>query len=454
MRAAQERMAQMLSGQARAVPSLEQAMTARRPQYERLLSRDTDEFIRTQMLMDLAQRGFGFAANVDEQGRPLRGSFASRLSGALRTTPASMAALGAQRRKEQQAIELAALQAAEKDVEGARGAASREGTTRDRLLMDVLKADARAAADAEKAAGASIFGKGDWQWKVINAPGLLEAWSQRQTTPEQDALVDSALTVLKTPRVETRTDPVTNQPYTVQTPALIPDFVKRAEAARARAARPAETAPVRTGQDPARPADAQPTATRSAGEVPAEQAGAAVPGAAPPARTYNPTDATMFNLAGKGTGPVAITASFLSRIPLLGGIVEAGEETQARTFLSNAVNQLNRAIATNPRFAEGERQQIQAELDLTPRLIEREEAYINRLIGLDSLLMEIRKKTFDMAYGPELGPEDKRNAREKLRDIDGIRELIGIPRVGEVEVRSLPSGARFVMPDGTIRVKK
>jgi len=93
-------------------------------------------------------------------------------------------------------------------------------------------------------------------------------------------------------------------------------------------------------------------------------------------------------------------------------------------------------------------------LDLAPRLIEREEAYINRLIGLDSLLLELRKKTYDKAYGAELGAEDKRNAREKLRDIDGIRELIGIPRAGEVDVRLLPSGARFVMPDGTIRVKK
>jgi len=452
-------MAQILAGQPRSVPSLEQAMSARRPQYERLLSRDTDEFIRTQMLMDLAQRGFGFAANVDEQGRPLRGSFASRLSGALRTTPASMAALGAQRRKEQQATELAALQAAEKDVESARGAASREATARDRLLIDVLKADARATADAEKAAGASIFGKSDWQWRVINQPGLLEAWSKRQTTPEQDALVDSALTVLKTPRVELRTDEVTGVTRPVEIPPQIPDFVKRAEAARARAARPAETTPVRTGQAPvrpadARPADARPTATQPAVKVPAGQAGASVPGAEPPARIYNPTDATMFNLAGKGTGPVAITASFLSRIPLLGEIVEAGEQTQARTFLSNAVNQLNRAIATNPRFAEGERKAIQTELDLAPRLIEREEAYINRLIGLDSLLLELRKKTYDKAYGAELGAEDKRNAREKLRDIDGIRELIGIPRAGEVDVRLLPSGARFVMPDGTIRVKK
>jgi hypothetical protein len=339
MRAAQERMAQMLSGQARAVPSLEQAMTARRPQYERLLSRDTDEFIRTQMLMDLAQRGFGFAANVDEQGRPLRGSFASRLSGALRTTPASMAALGAQRRKEQQAIELAALQAAEKDVEGARGAASREGTTRDRLLMDVLKADARAAADAEKAAGASIFGKGDWQWRVINAPGLLEAWSQRQTTPEQDALVDSALTVLKTPRVETRTDPVTNQPYTVQTPALIPDFVKRAEAARARAARPAgaaaETAPVRTGQDARCPLLA---AGDSTAGLAGEGAAPTQASAAGPAERHRPAPAGVClrpdrcrrcsTWPDKGTGVVASLGGGcpVARAAPGRACVEAGEE--------------------------------------------------------------------------------------------------------------------------------
>jgi hypothetical protein len=62
-----------------------------------------------------------------------------------------------------------------------------------------------------------------------------------------------------------------------------------------------------------------------------------------------------------------------------------------------------------------------------------------------------------MAYATELGPDDVRKARENACVTStSIRGLIGVPPfvVGEVEVRSLPSGARFVMPDGTIRVKK
>jgi hypothetical protein len=124
-------------------------------------------------------------------------------------------------------------------------------------------------------------------------------------------------------------------------------------------------------------------------------------------------------------------------------------EQQATTFLRNSVNQLNRAIATNPRFAEGERQQIQAELDLSPSLLDNPAAMRNRLIGLDDLMGRLEREALAKGEMTNLKAEDRGIAREKAADIRKIRDLVGLPpRVTNVnEFRALPSGTPFLFFD-------
>lgn len=120
------------------LPTIESAMAKRIPQYEALLG-NRKEALQGQVLLDLAQRAFGYAANVDEQGRPLRGNQASRMLAALRGVPGTMAAAGAEATKADQAIRLAALQAAEKDISSAEARQSRAEQARTSAILGAAR---------------------------------------------------------------------------------------------------------------------------------------------------------------------------------------------------------------------------------------------------------------------------------------------------------------------------
>jgi hypothetical protein len=104
---------------------------------------EQDDLSKSQLLLDLASRAFGYAANVDDQGRPLRGSAFSRLAGATRTLPQTMSQFIAQKSKQDQAIKLAALQAAQKKEERGLETALAQDKTRFDFAMEVLKAEAK-----------------------------------------------------------------------------------------------------------------------------------------------------------------------------------------------------------------------------------------------------------------------------------------------------------------------
>lgn len=120
------------------VPTLEAAMQARVPEYERLLG-DTRSMAQGQVLLDLAQRAFGYAANVDEQGRPLGGSQASRMLAAFRGVPGTLAAAGAEISKAERATKLAALQAAEKDIAAAQARTARGEQARETAILNAAR---------------------------------------------------------------------------------------------------------------------------------------------------------------------------------------------------------------------------------------------------------------------------------------------------------------------------
>ncbi|NBX15334.1 MAG: hypothetical protein EBR17_09430, partial [Betaproteobacteria bacterium] len=105
--AAKEGMQGFLQKQPQALPDLAKLTREREPAYRTILG-DTKSASEAQMLFALGQRAFNFGANVDDQGRPLRGSFVSRLSGAVRTLPQDMMARVAEIDKGERAIKLAA----------------------------------------------------------------------------------------------------------------------------------------------------------------------------------------------------------------------------------------------------------------------------------------------------------------------------------------------------------
>jgi hypothetical protein len=148
--AAKQGMQELISRQPQTMPDLATLARQREPAYRTILG-DTKGASQAQMLMALGQRAFNFGANVDDQGRPLRGSFVSRLSGAVRTLPQDMMARVAEIDKGERAIKMAALQASEKDIDQIQ-AANNELLKQKRALFGEHRntAEARIAAAERK----------------------------------------------------------------------------------------------------------------------------------------------------------------------------------------------------------------------------------------------------------------------------------------------------------------
>ena len=127
------------AGPSAPLPSLEAAMQRRIPEYQKLIG-DRKEATQAQVLFDLAQRAFGYGANVDERGRPLRGNQAARLMAAFRGVPGTLGALAAQTEKTDQSVRLAALQAAEKDIAATQAQQARSEEARRSALLAGVRA--------------------------------------------------------------------------------------------------------------------------------------------------------------------------------------------------------------------------------------------------------------------------------------------------------------------------
>ena len=332
--AAKAQMSALMAQRPAAVPTLEQGMTKRLPQYQALLGPDKGRGnAEAQMLFDLGQRAFNFAANTDDQGRQLRGSFVGRLAGAAKTLPGAIGKHVSAMNEIDLKLKSLAMQAAEKDQDQVVAQNTKLLDTKAGVFKDILKANAKVeAAKLKGLPTSSIFGKGDWQWNVVNMPGLMERYAAGETTSEEDKLVSSAITVFKTPKFETRFDPVTRDPYTVQMPISIPDFVSRAEAARAGSGKPVSATPALVPSG-SRVVRVQGSSTGGAG-VSSEGTGTSA--AAAPAAPAKSMKSSLWSDRFKIAGPAAAAIGFISSIPGLGD--PAAEITLARQTPSWTLN--------------------------------------------------------------------------------------------------------------------
>ena len=379
--------------------------------YRDILGSNQGDLAKLGFLTSLGERGFAYAANVDPiTGQPLRGSALSRFAGAARGLPAEMMKMAAATRKEEQAIKMAGLESAEKQIASEREANIKMIDTQRKAFSDILKSSA-----------GTDFGKGKEGAAYNFLVKLAPEYALGNTTDEQDRQFESAVKIITTPQY--MQDPITKA--TITKKGELPDFASLA-------------IEMRGGRAP--------TDTRA--DTGAGPGSSAAPAGATAARVSTaPKEPTLFEAAERGTGIIPVTTSFIAKFPFMGDT--AVGEQQATTFLRNSVNQLNRAIATNPRFAEGERQQIQQELDLSPSLFDNPAAMRNRLIGLDDLMGRLEREALAKGETTNLKAEDRALAREKANDIRKIRDLVGLPpRVTNVnEFRALPSGTPFLFYD-------
>ena len=454
---AKAEMNKLLTRSPAAVPTLTKAMEARLPEYQKALGADR-KLSEAQMLFELGQRAFGFAANVDEGGRPLKGSFFSRLAGATKTLPTAIGRQLEAMDKIDRQIKVLALQQGEKDIDQVVTQNNELLKRKTDIFKDVLRADAKLQAQKLKM-GDSIWGKGDWQWNVVNMPGLTERYAQGLTKPEEDKLMASAIMQFKLGRQELRIHPVTRIPDIVQVPGVLPDFVAQAEAARKRLGLPTVPQPVMNPTAGARPAapeagaaapGAVPAGGAPATGVPAAGAPAGAPAAGAAAQGPRPMTlwATRFDVAGPGAAAVA----GVSAIPGLGD--PASSVTLARKNAELMAERLKEAMLKSVAGSVWEQKNIDKVMAIQPSAWTDPDVYGTRLIALGQVLREgiasYRKMGADDSG---LSPEDKGKAREKAMEYQKFLGQLGLPPAvySAADIRRYPPGTEVLVNGVTLK---
>ena len=416
-----------LSQQPLAVPDLKSEASRRAEMYRDILGDNTDSR-QAQMLMSLGQRAFNFAGNVDDQGRPLRGSFASRLAGAARSLPAEMSQFISAADKEQRQLKLMGVQAAEKEIEGTKASNLKLLETQRKAYADILKASGKGAD--------SPFGKGltgrSMEMFVQYAP----LYAEGKLDPEAERYFLTAVKNYTQPTIVTVTDPLTQLTSQQERRNELPDFVATALQMRPPRAERALTAAPPAAQPGMPAAEVMPSAGAPAAQVTPVQPPEVMPFAsATPAdipeevapMVQSAPEATFFDLSASGTGFVPVVVSGIARnVPISAAGRIRPEFQQATGALESMRNRVVNALQENPRFPEGERKMILNELKIGPRVLANRESYINQLVALDNVFDGLAQRAISVANEPKTGLTNRRDAEKKLQDINQIRDLLGV----------------------------
>lgn len=423
-----------------------------REQLYRELLGDDKEMQQAQLLLMLGQKGLQLAGNVDAQGRPLRGSTLGRFATVASEVPGAISQFISEADKRQNAIRMAAIQAAEKDAELTRKSNLATIESQRKAFGDVMK--------SARGSATGMFGKGGMGpfWATVFSPGLAQAYADGMTSPEQDNMfVTAANAVLAAarPKVEVYKDAFGND-----VSRTIPgfdqglDWLKEKLAQRreldASGVRPPPATP---GTVPVGPGTLSPDAavvepTVAQGPTPPAQATTQAP---------RGTETVGFDPNRRGIWQMTPNLSFLSvagatigqNVPGAGGI--APQAQQEIAYFETSLRELVKALMNNPRYAEGERQAIENELKLEPRVLRDEAALRNSLLGVNRFLTERYREASRTAVDMEIPADTRKLAATAANTIRDFQSKLNIPIVVNSieEVEALPSGTVFLFRNET-----
>jgi hypothetical protein len=433
--AAKAQMNALLASKPTAVPTLAEGMKTRLPEYQALLGADKGRGnAEAQMLFDLGQRAFNFASNTDEAGRQLSGGFFSRLAGAAKTLPGAMGKHVEAMNNIDLKLKTLALQASEKDQDQVVAQNTKLLDTKAGVFKDILRENAKVEAAKLKGMPSSIFGKGDWEWNVVNMPGLTERYAAGATNSEEDKLIASAITKFKIPRYETFTHPVTKIQTTRETPGVVPDFVQAAEAARIKLGKPGAATPALA-----------PPGIRVEKSQTTPSSGGAASGASAPVATATTKKLTLWNDRFKIAGPVAAAAAAVSSVPGLGD--PAADITLARKKAELDAERLIEAVLKSTQGSVREQERLADVYNIRPSAFTDPDVYGTRLIAL-GMALQSGIKEFDKQGQEEsdLTPEDKGRARQKAMEYRKFYSELGLPPAvySEAEFKKYPPGTEVL----------
>jgi hypothetical protein len=435
--AAKQGMQELISRQPQTMPDLATLARQREPAYRTILG-DTKGASQAQMLMALGQRAFNFGANVDDQGRPLRGSFVSRLSGAVRTLPQDMMARVAEIDKGERAIKMAALQASEKDIDQLQAANNELLKQKRAFYGDVVKAEARVSAAVEKEKAKpqkGPFGTNEILNMFARAAPLL---AQGKLSPEQKSELDVAVTDYTQEEKIEFTDPDTGvKSLRTQKKRLPPELITAYQLVGRPIPYYTGGAPVTSGKSGAAVGGINVGPGTVPAGIPAESKEAYLSLSVPK------RERTLWNQRGLVAGPIsAIAATPIVRI--FGQIDPKIDE--ARTFFDAARRSLIKSLAANPRYPVSEMEAIEREIDIAPAFFDNPNSLGSRLVGIEDFLNIKLKDAKRDSVNNDFTVEARKNALDESKEISNFLKIAGVPvRVYSLEeVEALPFGTNFL----------
>ena len=414
-------------------PSLEEATMSRLPVFTKLLGPDKNA-AEAQLLFDLGQRAFGFAANTDESGRPLKGSFMSRLAGATRTLPAAMGKQLDEISKIDRQLKTLALQQGEKDIDKieAKNAAleNRKGS----LLNEVLRAQAKIEAKKIGATDAAPFGKSSSGRLLQILSEGADAYKNGTMTPEAERNYEAAATeYTQTKRTVYKDD--RGFDVVLDQGNKLPPFVASAFNARKPGSVPdsmiANQFGSSTGVATPLPPQSASNQKPSVAPMPSATQG---PSVAPmPSATQNPErpvtnippPMTIFGVADLVSGIGPGLQQLGSKIPGVGGDISP-EQQRARSFLEISKKDLVQALQNSPQFAQMERIAIEEKVDIDPKVFDSTKAFENRAIGIDEYLQGVVAREKALAKNAPTAA-DRNKLEASAAEIASFRTLFGVP---------------------------
>jgi hypothetical protein len=387
-------------------------MEKRLPQYTKILGTNKGES-EAQLLFDLGQRAFNFASNTDDAGRPLRGGFASRLAGAVKTLPASMGKRIDEISKIDRQIKMLSLQQGEKDIDQIVAQNAKLQDRKSTLMSVILKEEgrrqAKLAGDKDKNPfGSSVEGGALYIMNTLG-PKLRDG----TITPAENDLLNTAVTAYTQETTTETTEPLSGiktkesrqnrLPPVMGGPANTNASVSNRTVTTTADGNRVPSPPMFLGQDP---------------KLLDPKTRAAVDSA---------PKATFFNLSATGTGFVpVIIAGVAKYVPIEVAGRISPEYQQDTTALTNMSRQIVTFLQNSPNFADKERQQILKDLSLDPRLLQNRPNYINQLVGLDKVFRLKQEQAEQQAELKNIGIAARNKEYAKVGEYRYIRTMLGV----------------------------
>lgn len=426
---------------------LRTAMQERVPIYQELLGGGGRDAAQAQMLFDISGAFLGFAANRGPQGEVLKGSPFARFAGATRALPGQIGARASDFAKQEQAVKLAALQSAERDIEMQRT-----------LSAKVALEQAKTAAKAGKVSGSPFN-----QYQELIIPFVQGISSQAD-----DIRLLNIVTELTKPTVVSTTDKMGNV-STRTTRADIPQsfadgfiakYGKEAFDAWYKSLDPKEElkiSPIAFPKITARSPTVEPSGVGEVSPVAPvvrqetdttevkTPAGAQQVVALSSLPADNPGRPVLWTVRGYLAGPINTAEAFIARnVPgMPPNLVD-----KVRKDAIKANEGLIEALSTNDgRISVDEMTRLRPLIGLTPRVFGGEGAMSTALVSIDDALIKEKEILTKVVQNPDqyLG-RNIAEARMKINLIDTYRKGLGVPQsvFTEKEFQALPVYTEFV----------